>query len=236
MVQVSVIVPALNEAESIGAVVGAMPWGGGEEFTLADCLVVDNGSTDTTAEVAAAAGARVIASPRGYGAAMAAGAAAAVASSAVLVFADGDGADDVAGMYRLLGPIARGEADFAIGSRIRGVREPGSMNATQVFAAYLIGVLVRWMYGFRYTDMCAFRAIRRSSLEAMGMTEMTFGWNLEMQVKAVQQGLRIVEIPVNNRCRVAGESKVSGNLRASVKTAWRIFGVLVRTRRAGSRE
>jgi len=224
--RVSVVIPALNEAESIGAVVGSMPWG-----EIAECIVVDNGSTDGTGDVATAAGARVVRSPRGYGAACFAGMKAAVETSDVLVFLDGDGSDVIGDLPKIAGPVLRDEADFVIGSRIRGVREHGSMNVSQVFAAHLIGVLVKLMYGFRYTDMGAFRAIRRSSLEAMGMTEMTFGWNLEMQVRAVQMRLRIVEVPTDYKCRVAGESKVSGNLKASVKTAWRIFGVLVRTRK-----
>jgi len=224
--RVSVVIPALNETESIGAVVASMPW-----TEIAECIVVDNGSTDGTGDIAAAAGARVVRSPRGYGAACFAGMKAAVATTDVLVFLDGDGSDVIADLPKITGPVLRGEADFVIGSRIRGVRERGSMNFSQVFAAHLIGALVKLMYGYRYTDMGAFRAIRRDKLEAMGMTEMTFGWNLEMQVRAVQMGLRIVELPTDYKCRVAGESKVSGNLKASVKTAWRIFGVLVRTRK-----
>lgn len=224
--RISVVIPALNEAEAIGDVVRAMPWN-----DIRECIVVDNGSTDGTADAARAAGARVVTSPRGYGAACWAGANAADPASDVLVFLDGDGADAVEEMALLTGPVLRGEADFAIGSRIRGQREKGSMNFTQVFAAHLIGTFVRWMYGFRYTDMGAFRAIRRDAFDSLGMTEMTFGWNLEMQVRAIQRGLRILEVPVSYRCRAAGESKVSGNLRASIKTAWRIVGVLLRTRR-----
>jgi glycosyltransferase involved in cell wall biosynthesis len=223
---VSVIIPALNEAESIGTVVKSMPWA-----TIAECIVVDNGSTDGTAEIATAAGARVVHSPRGFGAAMHAGSLAALKTSEILVFMDGDGADVIADLPKLLGPVQRDEVDFAIGSRIRGQREPGSMLASQVFAGHLIGWLVNAFYGFRYTDMGAFRVIRRNSLSAMGMTEMTYGWNLEMQIKAVQLHLRILEIPVAYRCRIGGESKVSGNLSASVKAAIRIFGVLFRTRR-----
>jgi len=220
-VSISVIIPALNEAESIGAVVQSMPWG-----EIAECIVVDNGSTDATAEIAQAAGARVITSPRGYGAAMNAGVNATVGE--VLVFLDGDGADPVEEMQRIVGPVERGEADLVLASRILGKREKGSMQASQVFAGYLIGWMVRMFYGFRYTDMCAFRAMRRDTLEAMKMSEMTFGWNLEMQIKAVKMGLRVKEVPVYYRRRIGGESKVSGNLAASVKAAWRIFGVFVR--------
>jgi glycosyltransferase involved in cell wall biosynthesis len=223
--KVSVIIPALNEAESIGSVVQSMPWS-----TIAECIVVDNGSTDGTAEIAAATGARVIHSPRGFGAAMYAGSRAALQTSEILIFMDGDGADVISELPKLLGPVEHDEVDFAIGSRIRGRREPGSMLWSQVFAGHLIGWLVRIFYGFRYTDMGAFRVIRRSALEAMQMTEMTYGWNLEMQIKAVQNKLRILELPVAYRRRIGGESKVSGDFSASLKAALRIFGVLIRTR------
>jgi glycosyltransferase involved in cell wall biosynthesis len=223
--RISVVIPALNEAESIGAVVRSMPWD-----QIAECIVVDNESTDATAEVARAAGARVATSTRGYGAACAAGAKAAVVSSDVLVFLDGDGSDDVSAMAQMVGPIERDEADFVIGSRMRGKAEPGSLNGAQVFAAKLISALVKLLYGFRYTDMGPFRAIRREALERMQMREMTYGWNLEMQVKALKMGLRVAEIPVDYRCRIGGESKVSGNLAASLKAGVRILGVLVRVK------
>jgi len=228
--RVSVIVAALNEAEAIGGVVRAMPW-----QEIAECIVVDNGSTDGTGEVAAAAGARVVKSPRGYGGAMWAGMQAADAQSEVLVFADGDGADDVARLGELVGPIARGEAEFVLASRIAGTREPGSMLPSQVMAGYVVGWLTRVFYGHRYSDMCAFRAIRRDVLERMQMQERTYGWNLEMQLKAITMGLRIVEVPVHYRCRAGGVSKVSGNLRASWQTLVRIVEVFVRVRKAGIR-
>jgi len=220
---VSVIIPALNESESIGYVVSSMPW-----HLITECIVVDNGSTDGTADVARAAGARVVSSPRGYGAACATGAAAAVESSQTLVFMDGDGSDIVEDMARFLAPIDNGSADFVIGSRMRGTIEPGSMLMSQKFAGAFVGFLLRITMGARYTDMGPFRAIRRSCLEQLHMSEMTYGWNLEMQIKAVQHKLRIEELSVDYRNRIGGVSKVSGDLRASAKAATRILGVFVR--------
>jgi glycosyltransferase involved in cell wall biosynthesis len=213
---VSVVVP-------IGAVVRSMPW-----VEIVECIVVDNGSTDGTGEVARQAGARVVMSPRGYGAACWAGTVAAAGD--VLVFLDGDGADTLEDFGKIVGPVLRGEADFCIGSRIRGKREPGALSPPQVLAGHLIGWLVKLMYGYRYSDMGAFRAIRKDVLIGLGMTEMTFGWNLEMQVRAVQCGLRIAEVPTDYKCRAAGVSKVSGNPSAAGKTVWRIVQVLLRTR------
>lgn len=224
MSQISIIIPALNEAESIGHVVAEMPWS-----RIAECIVVDNGSTDGTAEIARAAGARIVTSPRGYGAACHAGALAALPASDILVFMDGDGSDLVCGLDDLTSPIARDEADFVLGSRIRGRREPGSMLASQVFAGWMVGVLLRLTQGVRYTDMGPFRAIRRTSLQQLQMSEMTYGWNLEMQIKACQHRLRIGEVPVYYRRRIGGTSKVSGDLKASVRAAIRILEVLFRT-------
>ena len=220
---ISIIIPALNEEESIGQVVAEMPW-----HLIAECIVVDNGSTDRTAAIAAAAGARVIQSPRGYGAACLAGSNAALPTSDILAYMDGDGADIIAGLERLTAPIAAGEADFVIGSRIRGHREPGSMLPSQVFAGWFVGILLRLFQRVHYTDMCAFRAIRRTSLDRMHMSELTYGWNLEMQIKAAQLGLRIEEITVDYRCRLGGVSKVSGDWKASLKAATRILEVLFR--------
>jgi glycosyltransferase involved in cell wall biosynthesis len=223
MPQISVIIPALNEAESIGYVVRAMPW-----QLIAECIVVDNGSTDSTAQIAVFEGARVVTSPRGYGAACLAGSNAAVESSTILVYMDGDGSDIIDDLPRLIDPIVRGEADFVIGSRIRGTREPGSMLGSQVFAAHFVGFLLRLLGKGRYSDMGPFRAIRRSSLDQLKMSELTYGWNLEMQIKAAAHGLRILEIPVDYRNRIGGTSKVSGDMKASAKAAVRILEVLFR--------
>lgn len=221
---ISVVIPVLNEAESIGHVVATMPW-----HLIDECIVVDNGSTDDSAQIARQAGARVITSPRGYGAACKAGSDAALPSSTIVVYMDGDGSDIIDDLPQLITPIKEDKADFVIASRIRGQREPGSMLPSQVFAGHLVGTLLRAFQGVRYTDMGPFRAIRRSSLEKLQMSELTYGWNLQMQIRAAQHNLRILEIPVNYRRRIGGTSKVSGNFTASIKAAARILTVLFRT-------
>ncbi len=218
------MIPALNEAENIAAVVRELPWD-----LIRECIVVDNGSTDATAAEAASAGARVVHQPQpGYGRACAAGAAAADVGSAVLVFMDGDGSDVPAEMGQLLEPILAGECDFVIGSRMRGKREPGSMLISQIFAGWLAGLLLRLLYRVKYTDMGPFRAISREALALLHMREETYGWNLEMQMRSAQCGLRIREIPVSYRNRAGGVSKVAGSLSGSIKAAVRITQTLLR--------
>jgi len=131
-------------------------------------------------------------------------------------------------MPRLIAPILAGEQDFVIGSRIRGQREPGSMNRQQLAAGRLAGWLLRRLYGTPYTDMCPFRAIRRDVLLRLGMTEPTYGWNLEMQMRAARAGLRILELPVDHRARQGGQSKVSGNITGTVRAAGRLTATFVR--------
>ncbi|HVH83265.1 MAG TPA: glycosyltransferase family 2 protein, partial [Steroidobacteraceae bacterium] len=187
-----------------------------------EIIVVDSGSTDRTVERARAAGARVIEErQRGYGRACAAGARAA-RDCGVIVFLDGDGSDRPELVPLLLAPILAGTHDFVIGSRTRGVREPGSMNKLQIAAGYAAGALTRLLYGVRYTDMCAFRAIRREALDQLRMREMGYGWNLEMQMRAARARLRILEVPVAHRRRLGGASKVSGTVIGTLRAGIRI--------------
>jgi glycosyltransferase involved in cell wall biosynthesis len=224
MNNISVIIPALNEEEPIADVV---------HECLAtkiprNVIVVDNGSTDKTSERAQAAGARVVTAPRGYGRACAAGVQALSPDCNIVVFLDGDGSDCPEFMNQLVDPILAGTYDFVIGSRTRGQREPGSMNFQQILSGRMAGWLLSVLYGVRYTDMCPFRAIRRDALERLGMREQTYGWNLEMQMRAARARLRILEVPVNHRCRSGGQSKVSGTLRGTFVAGARIIATLLR--------
>ena len=221
---ISVVIPALNEEEPIAQVVREVV----STKIPREVIVVDNGSTDQTAERARNAGARVISADRGYGRACAAGVAAVSNECELIFFLDGDGSDMPQFMPALVQPIINGTHDFVIGSRTRGKREPGSMNAQQMFAGYLAGLLIRMLYGVRYTDMSPFRAIRRDALAKLAMREETYGWNLEMQMNAARSGLRILEIPVDHRCRTGGVSKVSGTLRGTFVASFRILATFLK--------
>ena len=222
---VSVVIPALNEEEPIAGVVQAVA----ATRVPTEIIVVDNGSTDQTAERACAAGARVITEPRrGYGRACAAGIHALSPECDIIVFLDGDGSDCPEFMDQLVDPILTGKYDFVIGSRTRGRREPGSMNFQQVLSGRIAGIILQFLYGVHYTDMCPFRAIRRDALGRLGMREQTYGWNLEMQMRAARAALRILEVPVDHRCRSGGESKVSGTLRGTFVAGTRILATLLR--------
>jgi len=222
--EVAVVIAALNEEETIGEVVRAVPRDIADEI-----IVVDNASADLTAEKARAAGARVVTeTKRGYGSAFRAGVNALSSDNRIIVFLDGDGSDVPEQMEMLVRPILDGTHDFVLGSRILGRRERGSMIFHQVLAGYMIGFLVRLLYGVRYTDMGPFRAIRRDALEGLAMREETYGWPLEMQMKAARSGLRILEVPVDYRRRSGGSSKISGTLKGSFLAASRILMTLTR--------
>jgi glycosyltransferase involved in cell wall biosynthesis len=222
--QVSVVIPALDEEEAIGGVVRAVP-----REVAGEVIVVDNGSVDRTAAVARAAGARIVSEPRrGYGRACRAGVAAVAEDCEIVVFLDGDGSDAPELMSQLVAPIRAGEFDFVTGSRTRGRRERGSMNLQQLFAGRLAGLLIRARYGVSFTDMCPFRAVRRDALARLRLREETYGWNLEMQMKAARAHLRILEVPVEHRRRAGGESKVSGTLAGTLRAGARILYTFAR--------
>jgi glycosyltransferase involved in cell wall biosynthesis len=221
---VSVVIPCLDEEATIAAVVREVLAQGVDEV-----IVVDNGSTDATAQRAGEAGARIICEPqRGYGRACAAGLRAVRADADVVSFLDGDGSDVTSFLPAVVAPIARDEADFVMGSRLRGHRERRSMTPHQIIAGWLSGLLLRLAYGARFTDMSPFRAMRPHQLRRLGMREPSYGWNLEMQIRVAAAGLRIREVAVGHRQRRGGRSKVSGNLAAGLKAGWIIAGTFVR--------
>jgi glycosyltransferase involved in cell wall biosynthesis len=221
---VAVVIPVLNESASIAAVISEIP-----RNVVREIIVVDGGSSDGTGEIAMAAGARaIVPSQGGYGRACLAGGTAASVDCGIIAFMDGDGADRGDLIARIVEPIRHGEYDFVIASRARGEREPGSMAWHQLLAGYLVGMSVRVLYGVHYTDMCAYRAIRRDCLDRLRMREMTYGWNIEMQMKAARSGLRILEVPMPYRRRSGGESKVAGNVSGSLHAGWRIMATFLR--------
>ena len=223
MEPVAVVIPTLNEAETIGAVVREIP-----REIAAEIIVADSGSTDGTQAAARAAGARVIDTGRGYGRACALGAEAADPSCRVIAFLDGDGADRGDLIGRIVGPVLAGTHDFVLASRTRGEREPGSMLWHQVLAGRLAGWGIGARYGVHYSDMCAFRAIDRTALRRLALREMTYGWNIEMQMQAARTGLRILEVPLPYRCRAGGASKVAGSVRGTLRAGSRIVGTYLR--------
>ncbi len=219
---VAVVIPTFNEAQSIAAVVAELP-----RSIVDQIIIADGGSSDGTPERARAAGAEVVAVGRGYGLACLAGAQAADDAD-IVVFMDGDGADDPAAIAALIAPLRDGTCDFVIASRARGAREPGSMASHQLVAGLVAGWLTKLLYGVRYTDMCALRAIRRDTLLALDMHEMTYGWNLEMQMRVARRGLRVRELPVAYRRRRGGKSKVAGSLRGSARAGLKIMSTFAR--------
>jgi glycosyltransferase involved in cell wall biosynthesis len=220
--QVTAIIPALDEEGAIGQTVAGL-----DRRLVSEIIVVDNGSRDGTGARAAAAGARVIVEPRrGYGRACLTGVEAA-AGADVLVFLDGDGGDVPEDLPRILAPLQRGEADLVLGSRALGRRDPGSLPAHQIWGNRLVLVLLRLLYGVRLTDFGPFRAIRAEALARLGMAHPTYGWPIEMVVKAARRGLRIAEVPVDSRRRI-GRSKVAGTLRGSLLAGYHLLATVLR--------
>jgi glycosyltransferase involved in cell wall biosynthesis len=218
------IVPCIDEEDAIGPLVAAILAHG-----VGQVIVVDGGSRDRTRERAEAAGAAVVVEPRrGYGRALLSGLACLPAHADIVLFLDGDGSDRPEKIPDVLAPIEQGRADFVLGSRIRGERELGSLSPAQIAAGHLAGLLIWMTYGSRFTDMSPFKAIRREALDGLGMRETTYGWNLEMQMRAAAAGLRIAEVAVGQRRRRGGISKVSGNWRAIVPVAWSLASTFVR--------
>lgn len=225
---ISVVIPAYNEEESIALVVGAIP------KEVNSIFVVDNGSTDTTAAKAKNAGATVIYEPKqGYGVACQAGIKAA-AGCDILVILDGDYSDYPEEMHLLFDPIINDKADFVLGSRVLGIHEPGALPLQSRWGNALAVFLIRLLFKYSFTDMGPFRAIRYDMLMNLDMRDLNFGWNVEMQTKAVRQGLRIKEVPVRYRMRL-GKSKISGTIsgivRAGTKIIYSIFKYYVLLRR-----
>ncbi len=219
LARVAVILPALNEEKSIAAVLDAIP-----RELQPDLIVVDNGSTDRTAELAAAHGARVVCEPRrGYGAACLAGLAA-LRDPEVIVFLDADRSDDPGLLPLLVTPILEDCADLVIGSRMLGEREPGALPPHSRFGNWLAGRILTHLYGQPTTDLGPFRAIRWTTLQQLHMSDRGFGWTMEMQAKAARLKARTVEVPVPYRTRI-GRSKITGSLKASVQA-----GVIILTR------
>lgn len=225
MVIIDALMPALNEEQSLPGVLAGLQGRG-----LRRIVVADNGSTDRTAEVAAEGGAEVVfCARRGYGSAcLAALSHLAEDPPDVVVFLDADGADDPEDLDRLLAPILKGPVDLVIGSRVLGQAEAGALTPVQRFGNALSCTLVRLLFDERFTDLGPFRAIRWSALEALEMADPDFGWTVEMQAKAARRGLNCVEVPVRYRCRAAGESKVSGNIRGSIKAGVKILWTIGR--------
>ena len=220
--KISVIIPALNEEESIGLVLNDIP-----SETVEEIIVVDNGSKDNTVTVAKNLGASVVLEPlKGYGAACLRGISMLNKDTDIVVFLDADYSDYPQDLPAVVKPIVYGKAEMVIGSRMSGTREKGALLPQAVFGNKLATFLIRLFWGFKYTDLGPFRAIKYKGLLALNMIDKNFGWTVEMQIKALKKGLRIMEVPVRYRKRI-GKSKItgtfSGTVRAGVKIIYTIF-------------
>jgi glycosyltransferase involved in cell wall biosynthesis len=218
--RVAAIIPVIDEAGAIGRVIRGIPRDWVDEI-----IAVDGGSRDRTVEEARAAGAFVLEVGPGYGRACAAGARVAEERGAdILLFLDGDGGDRPEEIPALLAPLFEKRADFVIAAR----QGDSDLGVHQKLAGRLAGFLIGRLWGVSYSDMCAFRAIGADTLRRLGMREMTYGWNLEMQMRAARTGLRVIELPLLAGRRIAGCSKVAGTLKGSVKAGLRIAATFLR--------
>jgi glycosyltransferase involved in cell wall biosynthesis len=223
--RIAVLIPALNEEATLPRVLADLP-----KAMVEEVVVVDNGSSDQTSAVARAAGATVLyESRRGYGWACLAGIAYLKTKSPdILVFLDGDYSDHPDELPAMVHPIISGEYDLVIGSRTKGEADRGALLPQARFGNALATFLIQLLYGFRYSDLGPFRAIRFPALLQLGMTDRTYGWTVEMQIKAIQQGLRITEVPARYRKRAGGTSKVSGTLKGTVLAGYKILWTVFR--------
>jgi len=230
MSRISVIIPAFNEAKSIAKVIGAIP-----QKLVSEVIVVNNNSTDNTAEVARQAGATVLLqTAQGYGNACLKGLEYLAEKSTaekpeVVVFLDGDFSDHPDKMPELVLPIINNQADMVIGSRALGEREKGSMTTPQVFGNWLATRLLKLFYKVKFTDLGPFRAIRYSSLLNLNLQDKTYGWTVEMQLKAAKQNLRCLEVAVPYRQRI-GVSKISGTVKGAVLAGYKILYTIFKYR------
>lgn len=220
--RIGLIIPALNEERAIGRVLAEVPaW-------VDHVIVADNGSTDRTQQVALDQGATVVlAKKQGYGAACLAGIAA-LPDCEIVVFMDGDYSDFPAQMDRLVDPIATEGRDMVIGSRKLGRQEPRALTPQQRFGNWLACFLIRLFWSVRYTDLGPFRAITLTALQKIDMQDQAFGWTVEMQLRAIQEGLDVIEAPVDSRTRI-GTSKISGTVRGTVLAGHAIIGTILKT-------
>jgi len=224
--KVALIIPALNEAAVLGRTLRSIPAG---VFDLV--IVADNGSTDSTSEIARGYGTVAVWEPeRGYGAACLAALASLPPEIGAVVFLQADSSEDPAEAELLLAPIRAGEADLVLGSRTMGQADRGALLPHQEFGNLVATALTRLLYGHAYSDLGPFRAITVEALRRLRMRDRNYGWTIEMQVRALEEGLRIREVPVRYRVRAAGENKVSGNLKASLRAGWIIVWTILRLR------
>ena len=221
----TVIIPAYNEEQAIGHVIDDIP-----KEIIAKIIVVDNGSNDNTAQNAENAGAFVVREEkRGYGQACLKGIENLPADTEIVVFLDGDYSDYPEDMIELLKPIVNDKADMTLGSRIIGERKKGALMIHSSFGNRLASFLIKLFWGFRFTDLGPFRAIKYQSLKEIGMKDTNFGWTVEMQIKAVINKLRIVELPVRYKKRI-GQSKITGTVRGSIKAGLKITYTIIKYR------